>query len=92
MEYLEIGHLYGGIYPRIYMDKPASDKKRGRRALRDTPLLIQMNRLGLEGLLCDGSQLVEGLDVLVSHLSQDLAVELDTGNLQACLLYTSRCV
>ena len=25
----------------------------------------------------------EGLDVLVSHLSQDLAVELDAGNLQA---------
>ena len=61
----------------------APDKKRERRAQRDTPLAIQENQLGLESLLGDGSQLVEGLDVLVSHLSQDLAVKLDTGNLQA---------
>lgn len=39
--------------------------------------------LGLKSLLGDGGELVEGLDVLVGHLSEDLAVELDAGELQA---------
>ena len=72
------------IYPRFLLCKPAlSIKKRECRAQCDTPLAIQQNLLGLESLLGNGSQLVEGLDVLVSHLSQDLAVKLDAGNLQA---------
>ena len=38
--------------------------------------------LRLECLLGDGGKLVEGLDVLVGHLSQYLAVELDASELQ----------
>lgn len=39
--------------------------------------------LALEGLLGDGGELVEGLDVLIGHLREDLAVELDAGELEA---------
>ena len=66
----------------------SSEPARGSRAhigKRDAPCrgIPFEGTLGLESLLGDGGELVEGLDVLISHLSEDLAVELDAGELQA---------
>ena len=55
-----------------------------RSKKRDAPAghPVERRLLSLESLLGNGCELVEGLDVLVSHLSEDLAVELNAGELQ----------